>query len=156
MVERERERERERSRGSSLKEINRSENSWPPAGTRQLTASIVCGVFGRTVTSNGSPYAIGPLSCLSCLPVTLVYCGQTVGLIKMPLGMEVDLGPGDIVLDGDPDLLSERGTAAPPHFSAHVLWLNGCPYRPSQQLLSSCKANERTPTKSCCGTVAET
>jgi len=30
--------------------------------------------------------------------------------------MEVDLGPGDIVLDGDPDLLSERGTAAPPLF----------------------------------------
>jgi len=25
-----------------------------------------------------------------------------VGWIKMPLGMEVDLGPGDIVLDGKP------------------------------------------------------
>ena len=32
-----------------------------------------------------------------------VYCGQTVGWIKMKLGMEVGLGPGDIVLDGDPD-----------------------------------------------------
>jgi len=31
-----------------------------------------------------------------------VYCGQTVGWIKMPLGTEIDLGPGDIVLDGDP------------------------------------------------------
>jgi len=39
--------------------------------------------------------------CLSRLSVTLVYCGQTVGWIKMPLGMEVGLGPGDIVLDGD-------------------------------------------------------
>jgi len=29
--------------------------------------------------------------CLSCLSVTLVYCGQTVGWIKMPLGMEVGL-----------------------------------------------------------------
>jgi len=28
---------------------------------------------------NGSPYAIGPLSVLSVLSVTLVYCGQTVG-----------------------------------------------------------------------------
>ena len=28
--------------------------------------------------------------------------GQTGGWIKMPLGMEVGLGPGDIVLDGDP------------------------------------------------------
>jgi len=31
--------------------------------------------------------------------------------IKMSLGMEVGLGPGDFVLDGDP---------APPKFSAHV------------------------------------
>jgi len=62
-------------------------------------------VSGRTVssvTTNGSPYATGPLSRLPCLSVTLVYCGQTVGWIKMPLGTEVGLGPGDIVLDGDP------------------------------------------------------
>jgi len=30
-----------------------------------------------------------------------VYC-QTAGWIKMPLGTEVDLSPGDIVLHGDP------------------------------------------------------
>jgi len=30
------------------------------------------------------------------------YCGQTAGCIKMPLGMEVGLSPGDLVLDGDP------------------------------------------------------
>jgi len=45
---------------------------------------------------NGSPYAIGPLSCpvcLSILSVTLMYCGQTVGHIKMKLGMQVGLGP---------------------------------------------------------------
>jgi len=30
-----------------------------------------------------------------------VCCGQTAGCIKMPLGTEVDLGPGNIVLDGD-------------------------------------------------------
>jgi len=33
-----------------------------------------------------------------CLFVTLVYCGQTVGWIKMKLGMQVGLGPGHIVL----------------------------------------------------------
>jgi len=45
--------------------------------------------------------------CLSvCLSVTLVYCGQTVGRIKMKLGMQVGLGSGHIVLGGDP--------AAPP------------------------------------------
>ena len=26
------------------------------------------------------------------------YCGQTTGWIKMPLGVEVNLGPGDVVL----------------------------------------------------------
>ena len=61
---------------------------------------------------NGSPYATRLLSCLSCLSVTLLYCGQTVGGIKMPLGTEVGLVPGDIALDG------ERGTAASCHFSA--------------------------------------
>jgi len=30
-----------------------------------------------------------------------VYCGQTAGWIKMPVGMEVGLDPGDSVLDGD-------------------------------------------------------
>jgi len=35
--------------------------------------------------------------CLSVLSVTLVYCGQTVGRIKMKLGMQVGLGPGHSV-----------------------------------------------------------
>jgi len=66
--------------------------------------------FSGDRLQNGSPYAMGPLSCLSVC--NAVYCGQTVGWIKMPLGTEVGFGPGDNVLDG-----------------------NG---RPSQQLLSSC------------------
>ena len=36
----------------------------------------------------------------------------------MPLGTKVGVGPGDIVLDGDP-APPKRGTAAP-HFSAHA------------------------------------
>jgi len=50
---------------------------------------------------------------LSVLSVTLVYCGQTVGWIRMPLSTEVCLGPGDIVLDGDPAPATQRGTATP-------------------------------------------
>ena len=47
--------------------------------------------------------------CLSvCLSVTLVYCGRTVGWIKIKLGMGVGLGPGDIVLDGDPAALPKE------------------------------------------------
>jgi len=58
--------------------------------------------------------------CLSCavLSVTLVYCGQTVGRIKMPLGTEVGLDSSYIVLDGDPAPPPQKkgGTAAPPTF----------------------------------------
>jgi len=39
--------------------------------------------------------------------------------INMPLGMEVGLGPGDFVLDGDPAPLPKKGGSAPPQFSAH-------------------------------------
>ena len=50
--------------------------------------------------------------CLSvCLSVTLVYCSQTVGWIKMKLGMEAGLGSGHIVLDGDPAPPPQRVTA---------------------------------------------
>jgi len=43
-----------------------------------------------TFAKNGSPYAIEPLSSLCA---TLVYCGQTVGWIKIKLGAEVGLMP---------------------------------------------------------------
>jgi len=63
-----------------------------------------------------------------------VYCVQTAVCIRIPLGTEVGLSLGDIVLDGDPAPPRERGTAAP-LFSAHVYCGHG---RPSQLLLSSC------------------
>ena len=44
------------------------------------------------------------------------YCGQTVGQIKIKLGMEVGLGPGDFVLDGDPAPLLKRGRSPLPNF----------------------------------------
>jgi len=52
------------------------------------------------------------VGCLPCLSVT-VYCGETAGLIKMPLGTEVDLGLGDIVS-------SHRKGTAPSQFLANV------------------------------------
>jgi len=58
--------------------------------------------------------------CPVCLSVTLVYCGQTVGWIKMPFGTEVGIGPGDIVLDGDPSSPKERTQQPSLTFSAHV------------------------------------
>jgi len=71
--------------------------------------------------------------CLSCLSVlfvlsgygTLVYCGQTVGWIKMKLGMQVGVGlsPGHNVLDGDPAPFKKGGGA--PIFGPDLLWPNG-------------------------------
>jgi len=64
-----------------------------------------------------------------------VYCGgQTVGWIKIPLGTEVGLVPGDIVLRGDPAPRRKEAAAAPT-FGPCLFWPNG---RPAQQLLSSC------------------
>ena len=42
-----------------------------------------------------------------------VYCGQTAGWIKLALGMEVGLSPGDFVLDGDPAPCRQKGGGAP-------------------------------------------
>jgi len=47
------------------------------------------------------------------------YCGQTAGCIKMPLGMDVGLSPGDCVRwDPVPPLSPKRERS--PQFSAHV------------------------------------
>jgi len=49
-----------------------------------------------------------------------VYCGQTAGWMKTPLGTEVDLGPGHIVLDG---VSAFRKLAhQPPLFGPCLLW----------------------------------
>ena len=55
---------------------------------------------------------------LSVLSVTLVYCDQTVGWIKMKLCTQVGLGAGHFVLHGDPALPSTKGHS--PQFSAHI------------------------------------
>jgi len=69
---------------------------------------------------------------LSVLSLTLVYCDQTVGWIRMLLSTEVGLGPGHIVLDGDP-ASPRKGHNSPQLFGPCLLWPKG---RPSQQLLS--------------------
>jgi len=55
-----------------------------------------------------------------------VRCGQTAGLTKMPLDMEVGLGAGGFVFDVDP-APPENRAQAPTQFLAdvYILWLNG-------------------------------
>jgi len=68
----------------------------------------------------------------------------------MPLGKEVGLGPGHIVLDGDPVGTQPPHSSPSPLFGPCLLWPNG---RPSQQLLSSCRLCDcvcRRDSHKCC------
>ena len=49
-----------------------------------------------------------------------VYCGQTAGWIKMVLGTEIGLSPGDFVLGGDP-VPSPQNGAVPLIFGPRLL-----------------------------------
>ena len=86
-------------------------------------------VLGRPFVKRFA-FAIGPLSCpsvcLSCLSVCLSVCDVGVlwpnGWIKVKLGMEVGLGPGQIVLDGDPARQKKVREQQPHTFSVHIYY----------------------------------
>jgi len=68
-----------------------------------------------------------PLSQFS----THYYCGQTAGCIKMPLGMEAGLSPGDCVTWGTSPL-PQKGWNPLPNFGPMfpcLLWPNGYMYQ---------------------------
>ena len=77
----------------------------------------------KTVRHILSDHYLSCRVCLSILSVTLVYSGQTVGWIKMKLGMQVGLGPGHILLDGDPAPPPQKGRSRP-IFGPCLLWQN--------------------------------
>jgi len=72
-------------------------------------------------------YAIGPLSvCPVRLSVTLVYCGHTIGWIRMPLGSGVSIGPVHIAVKVGTQL-PLKGAQQPPTFrpmSIVTKWLD--------------------------------
>jgi len=82
----------------------------PPDSSSQ-TASRSVQPFLATVCKTVRP--IRSDRCLSVLSVTLVYCDQKVRWVRMPLGTEIGLGPGHIVLYWTQLSPTERGTAAP-------------------------------------------
>ena len=84
----------------------------------------VCGLFGRPFVKRFALCYPKVVLSLTCLCVTLVYCGQTVGWIKMKLGVRVGLIPGHIVLDGDSASPPQMGTA-PSIFRPYLLSQNG-------------------------------
>jgi len=82
-----------------------------------VTLCNIALVFGRPFVKRFA-LCYQTVVCLSCLSVTFVHCGQTVGRIKMELSMQVGLGPGHIVLDGDPASPPSKGHS--PQFSVHI------------------------------------
>jgi len=63
--------------------------------------------------------------CLSCLSVCNVGVLWPNGwMITIKLGVQVGLGPGHIVLDGDPARRLPKGQS-PPIFGPYLLWPNG-------------------------------
>ena len=103
------------------------------AGTyRHKTLSIktLHAVFGATVCktvrpmlSDRCPYVLSvPSVCLSCLRRWCIVAKRTVGWIKMKVGVEVGLGPGHIVLDGDSaSPPPEKGGTALPSFGPCIV-----------------------------------
>jgi len=78
-----------------------------------LRHTLSFSVFGRPFIKRFAQcyrtVVLSVLSVLSCLSVTLVYCGQTVGRIEIKLGIRIGRGPGHIVLYGDPAPLPKGG-----------------------------------------------
>jgi len=75
--------------------------------------------FSDTMATTYSTYRLWAVASLKFLAIENmpphfrhVYYGQTDGWIRIPLGTEVFLGPGDIVLDGNPP--PPRQGAQPP------------------------------------------
>jgi len=64
-----------------------------------------------------------------------VCCGQTAGWITIPLGTEVGLGQGDIVLDGDPAPLPWKGAEQPPTFRPMSIVAKRSPISATAELL---------------------
>jgi len=87
--------------------------TWMPAIDKRCRQKFLKIHFGWTTTRWGP----NPLKGHSPQFLAHVCCGQTAGCIKMPLGTEVGLGPGHIVLDGT--LLPPKWGSSP-QFSAHV------------------------------------
>ena len=67
-----------------------------------------------------------------------VYCGQTAGWMKTPLGTEVDLGAGHIVLDGVP--VPAKGAQHSPSFQPMSIVATVAISATAAELLAYCNA----------------
>jgi len=92
-----------------------TKNTWQSVFSRLLSHVVIRVIRHHLI---GQPFVKQFARCyrsivLFCLSLTLVYCGQTVGWIKMKLGVEVGLSLHQIVLNGYPAPLP-KGAQPPP------------------------------------------
>ena len=104
---------------------------WPNGWKDQDdTFGTVVGLGPGHIVLDGDPAPFPPQNSVqSPLPIfgpsLLCMAKWLDASIKMSLGMEVGLSPGDFVLYGDPASYTKRGGAAP-IFGPCLLWQNGC------------------------------
>ena len=99
-------------------------SSYPVKRLDAISSATLCQNVNNLLTEN-SRSLIFPMTGTEVegTYITGCCCGQTAGWINMPLGMEVGLVLGDIVLDGDP-VPTQRDSA--PIFGPCLLWQNCC------------------------------
>jgi len=100
---------------------------WPTQDHNPNGISIGSAVFGRPFVKRFALcYRAVVLSVLFCPVCDVGVLWPNGWMIKMKLGMEVGLGPGQIVLDGDSAPPKKRAhTALPPILSPCPLGPNG-------------------------------
>jgi len=107
---------------------------WRSAGncpTIKICEGYAATLFGRPFVKRFalSYRTVACLSlCLSCPVCDVRVCGQTVGWIKMKLGVQVGLRPSHIVLYGDPAPPPRKWAQQPPTFEIYGRRLRLRPY----------------------------
>jgi len=86
------------------------DDTWCGRRPRPTQHCVRCGPSYPQKKGHAHPYPI----------LAHVYCCQMAGWMKTPLGSEVDLGSGHIVLDGV--LAPAKGAQQPPLFGRCLLW----------------------------------
>ena len=73
---------------------------WPNGCVYQNTTWYECSLSLGDIVLDGDPALLPYRGIVPSQFSANVRCGQTAGWTKMPLGMEVGLDPGDVVLNG--------------------------------------------------------
>jgi len=102
-------------------------NFWPMSIVAKGLDGSRCHLVRRKTSAQATLCCVGWVAALPLKGIqpqfsAHVYCGQMAEWMKTPLGTEVDLGPGHIVLDEDPAPPPAKEAQQPPLFGPCLLW----------------------------------